>query len=46
MEADSSFVDCFDNDLTSNILEFLDDPADVIRASAVSRSWCHFGELN
>lgn len=46
MEIGTNFVDCFEIDLTSHILAFLNDPADLLRASAVSRSWRHFGELN
>ncbi|GFP93049.1 F-box protein at4g00755 [Phtheirospermum japonicum] len=42
MEDGKSFVDAFDIDLTSNILTFLSDPSDLIRAGAVSHSWRHF----
>ncbi|KAI3444609.1 hypothetical protein Pfo_001274 [Paulownia fortunei] len=42
MDIGKNFVDCFEIDLTSNVLSFLNDPSDLIRASAVSRSWRHF----
>ncbi|KAL3618678.1 hypothetical protein CASFOL_037497 [Castilleja foliolosa] len=42
MEDGKNFVDAFDIDLTSTILSFLSNPADLVRATAVSHSWCHF----
>jgi len=42
MERD--FLEALDSDVAVKILKFLDDPADVVRASSVSRSWRDFGE--
>lgn len=45
MKKGINFLDCLDVDLTLSILTLLDNPADVVRASVVSQSWHHFGEL-
>ncbi|XP_073127862.1 F-box protein At4g00755-like [Henckelia pumila] len=42
MESRINFVECLETDAVSSILNFLDDPSDIIRASSVSRSWQHF----
>ncbi|CAI9770240.1 unnamed protein product [Fraxinus pennsylvanica] len=42
MKEGINFLDCLDVDLGLSILTRLDNPADLIRASAVSRSWHHF----
>ncbi|KAI3925774.1 hypothetical protein MKX01_003333 [Papaver californicum] len=36
------FVQLLNHDLSSNILSYLDDPADVVRVSSVSRAWRQF----
>ncbi|KAL5727686.1 hypothetical protein ACHQM5_000854 [Ranunculus cassubicifolius] len=42
MENSSDFLQLLGPDVSSNILSCLDDPADLIRASSVSRSWQQF----
>ncbi|GER57465.1 F-box family protein [Striga asiatica] len=42
MEIGRDFMESFSADITFNILKLLSDPSDIIRASAVSRSWRHF----
>ncbi|KAL8500107.1 hypothetical protein ACS0TY_019923 [Phlomoides rotata] len=37
-----NFLQCLDTDVCIYIMSFLDDPADVVRASAVSCFWHHF----
>lgn len=44
MEYHWDFLDSLDPDVSSKILMSLDDPADIVRASSVSRSWRDFGE--
>nr|AAB62869.1 A_TM018A10.10 gene product [Arabidopsis thaliana] len=39
------FVNNLDTDTSLSILSCLDDPSDIVRASAVSRSWRQFGNL-
>lgn len=39
------FVNNLDTDTSLSILSCLDDPSDIVRASAVSRSWRQFGIL-
>lgn len=39
------FVNRLDTDMSVAILSCLDDPSDLVRASAVSRSWREFGKL-
>ncbi|XP_011091631.1 F-box protein At4g00755 [Sesamum indicum] len=41
MATGRNFMDYFEIDVISNVLGFLNNPADLIRASAVSRSWRH-----
>ncbi|KAL3814872.1 hypothetical protein ACJIZ3_016140 [Penstemon smallii] len=41
MDIRINFVDCFQSDVANDIFKFLDDAADLIRATAVSRSWRH-----
>ncbi|KAI3964104.1 hypothetical protein MKW92_043384 [Papaver armeniacum] len=36
------FVQLLNHDLSANILSYLDDPADVVRVSSVSRAWRQF----
>lgn len=38
-----NFVDCLETDVSIYIMSFLDDPADLVRISAVSRLWRQFG---
>ena len=38
------FIKNLDTDTSLAILSCLDDPSDLVRASAVSRSWRHFGK--
>lgn len=46
MEIRINFVEFFETDIALSILSKLDDPADLIRAAAVSHSWRRFGELS
>ncbi|XP_051123318.1 F-box protein At4g00755-like [Andrographis paniculata] len=39
METGIDFVDYLEADVTSNVLAFLNDPLDLLRASSVSRNW-------
>ncbi|KAH0689748.1 hypothetical protein KY289_017106 [Solanum tuberosum] len=43
MEGCGDFVQCLLPDMSIKILSCLDDPADLIRVSAVSSSWRQFG---
>lgn len=43
-ENQGDFLQCIGVDLSMRIMSFLDDPADLIRARAVSRFWRQFGE--
>jgi hypothetical protein len=45
MEARMDLFDKLGPDLSSEILTYLEDPSDLVRASFVSRSWRHCGEL-
>ncbi|KAL3814871.1 hypothetical protein ACJIZ3_016139 [Penstemon smallii] len=36
------FLQCLETDMSLNVMSFLDDPADLVRASAVSRFWRQF----
>ena len=45
METRIDFLRLLQTDVALNILMFLDDPADLVRAGAVSCFWRHFGEL-
>lgn len=45
MEFRWDFLDSLDPDVSSKILMSLDDPADIVRASSVSRTWRDFGKL-
>ncbi|OVA14162.1 hypothetical protein BVC80_1787g265 [Macleaya cordata] len=45
MEGYIDFLQFLNTDLSSYILSYLDDPADIVRISSVSRSWRQFGEL-
>jgi hypothetical protein len=38
------FLDWLDHDTSMKILRCLEDPADLVRVSSVSRSWRHFGK--
>ncbi|PIA49605.1 hypothetical protein AQUCO_01300412v1 [Aquilegia coerulea] len=42
MENCGDFIQLLDPDVSTNILSCLDDPADIVRVSCVSRSWHHF----
>ncbi|KAH6779831.1 hypothetical protein C2S52_011068 [Perilla frutescens var. hirtella] len=42
MEFGKNFVDCFPAEISYHVMQRLNDPADVVRASAVSRTWRHF----
>ncbi|OVA14161.1 F-box domain [Macleaya cordata] len=42
MEGSMDFLQLFNADLSSYILSCLDDPADIVRVSSVSRSWRQF----
>lgn len=44
MEFRWDFLDSLDPDVSSKILMGLDDPADIVRASSVSRLWRDFGK--
>jgi hypothetical protein len=44
MEIRMDFLDWLDHDTSMKILRCLEDPADLVRVSSVSRSWRHFGE--
>lgn len=44
MEGCIDFVQLLNADLSTNILSYLDDPADVVRVGSVSRVWRQFGE--
>ncbi|KAK6162453.1 hypothetical protein DH2020_002294 [Rehmannia glutinosa] len=41
-ESGVNFLECLETDMSVYIMSFLDDPADLVRASAVSRFWRHF----
>lgn len=45
MESGVDFVNTLEYDMSLKILMCLEDPSDIVRASSVSRSWRHFGEL-
>ncbi|KAK6260749.1 hypothetical protein SCA6_015223 [Theobroma cacao] len=42
MQGGVDFLNCLDGDLSIKILMSLEDPADLVRLGAVSRSWRHF----
>jgi len=44
MESDWDLLQALDPDVSTKILMCLDDPADIVRASSVSRSWRDFGK--
>lgn len=44
MEFHGDFLEFLDQDVSTMILMGLDDPADIVRASSVSRLWRDFGE--
>jgi len=37
------FIQCLGPDLSIKVLNYLDDPCDLVRVPAVSRSWYRFG---
>lgn len=45
MDESRDFVKWLGQDMPMKILAYLNDPSDLVRASAVSRSWREFGEL-
>lgn len=44
MEVCADFLERLGPDASTTVLMLLDDPADLVRVSAVSRSWRRFGE--
>lgn len=42
VETSIDFLECFETDMSLHIMSFLDDPADVVRASAISHFWRNF----
>ena len=44
MEICADLLDWLGPDTSATVLMLLDDPADLVRVSAVSRSWRRFGE--
>lgn len=46
MESDWDLLQALDPDVSTKILMCLDDPADIVRASSVSRSWRDFVIMN
>lgn len=45
MEESRDFIQWLGVDMAAKILMFLDHPCDLVRTSAVSRSWREFGEF-
>lgn len=45
MDSRGDFIQRLGLDISINILNLLDDPSDLVRACAVSRSWSRFGKL-
>lgn len=45
MDASRDFIKCLGQDMSLKILMCLEDPSDLVRTSAVSRSWRQFGEF-
>ncbi|CAI9101707.1 OLC1v1039099C1 [Oldenlandia corymbosa var. corymbosa] len=46
MESCIDFLECLETDMVLNILKCMDDPADLLRASIVSRGWRDFVVAN
>lgn len=42
LEIKTDFLQCLETDMSLHIMSFLDDPVDVVRASAISHFWRHF----
>ncbi|XP_073125637.1 F-box protein At4g00755-like isoform X2 [Henckelia pumila] len=42
VEITTDFLQCLETDMSVHVMSFLDDPADVVRASAISHFWRHF----
>lgn len=43
-EPQTDFLQFLETNMSHQIMSFVDDPDDLVRASAVSRFWYHFGE--